>query len=379
MYSIFSDPRLTQGTRRRQDRQDFFPGFSDSLFFDPLSYHQSNANDNDDDDGGEEYPFFANQPQKHRQGRQPRHQQQRQQHQSQPQHQYEQQPQQPQQQHEEEPDEMEERQPMAEQQRHESAQGRHQRQQRKQHQQHQQHQQPQTHIPQTQAGDGSKRRNRRQRRREKKGFGVNETPATQVPLTQARGQQPHEDYMQSLVEGAFGDKVSLSDASPVTKSPTSSVPISSQRSYAPKYEDRSKEDMDQDEKDVEDEEDEEAEKEDEDIGDDFAEDVEEDQMAPDLEQQQKSWAELSKIDSDLDKLSEELNQIVTGAISNKRTILMTEENLVKVMLRVDSVESGGSDAIRKQRKALIAKTERLLAKVDEFKHRTKISAYYPRN
>ncbi|KAF9187695.1 hypothetical protein BGZ51_001142 [Haplosporangium sp. Z 767] len=371
MYSFFSDPRLTQGNRRRQDRQDFFPAFSDSLFFDPFSYHQNDVNDNDDDDvAGEEYPFSAGQPQKHRQRRRPRHQQQ------QHQHQYEQQPQQPQQQ-QEEPEEMEEQQPMAEQPRHESAQRRHQHQQRKQ------HQQPQTQNPQTQqAGDGSKRRNRRQRRREKKGFSISETPTTQVPLMQARNQQPHADDIQSLDETTFGDKISLSDTSPVAKRPASSVPISSQRSYAPEYEDRSNKDTDQD---VEADHDEDQyqeydeEEEAEDVGDDFAEDAEEDQMAPDLEQQQKSWSELSEIDSDLDKLSDELNQIVTGVIPNKKMILMTEENLIKVMLRVDSVESGGDDAIRKQRKALIAKTERLLAKVDEFKQRTKTSAYYPRN
>ncbi|KAF9082691.1 hypothetical protein BGX23_012200 [Mortierella sp. AD031] len=100
--------------------------------------------------------------------------------------------------------------------------------------------------------------------------------------------------------------------------------------------------------------------------------TEEDEMPqPDPELLRRSQAELQDIRTSLDKLAHELDQIVSGVISNKKQVLMTEECLTKAMLKIDSVESGGDDSIRKQRKELIGRTEQLLERVDEFKHRTK--------
>ncbi|KAF9122676.1 hypothetical protein BGW39_009566, partial [Mortierella sp. 14UC] len=112
----------------------------------------------------------------------------------------------------------------------------------------------------------------------------------------------------------------------------------------------------------------------EDIQEELIEDEEEPQ--PDPELVRKSQVELQEIRTDLDNLAHELQQIVSGVIPNKKRVLLTEENLTKAMLRIDSVESGGDESIRKQRKELIGRAEQILEKVDEFKRRTKISVQH---
>lgn len=99
----------------------------------------------------------------------------------------------------------------------------------------------------------------------------------------------------------------------------------------------------------------------------------EEELQPDPELICKSQAELQEIRTSLGNLAHELQQIESGVIPNKKQVLMTEENLTKAMLTIDSVESGGDESIRKQRKELIGRAEQILEKVDDFKRRTKIS------
>ncbi|KAI1304072.1 hypothetical protein EDD11_005246 [Mortierella claussenii] len=80
-------------------------------------------------------------------------------------------------------------------------------------------------------------------------------------------------------------------------------------------------------------------------------------------------SELNSIDSVLDSLSNELDQILIGTIENKKQILLTEENLTKTMLRLDSIQSDGDASVRKHRKQLIKKSQAMLNLVDEFKAR----------
>lgn len=115
------------------------------------------------------------------------------------------------------------------------------------------------------------------------------------------------------------------------------------------------------------EEEEEQQQEKEDMDKDYSE---EEEMQPDPEVQARSNQELSEIRRNLEGLAEELDQILKGVL-NKKKILLTEENLTKAMIKIDAVDSGGDDSIRKQRKDLINRAESLLVKVDEFKHRTK--------
>ncbi|KAI8352377.1 hypothetical protein B0O80DRAFT_454363 [Mortierella sp. GBAus27b] len=106
-----------------------------------------------------------------------------------------------------------------------------------------------------------------------------------------------------------------------------------------------------------------------------AETVQEEEAPKQVDAAQSRHAELDSIGSVLEGLSEELNQILAGAIENKKQILMTEENLTKTMLRLDSVQSDGDASIRKHRKQLIKKSQDLLDLVDEFKQReTKAAA-----
>ncbi|KAF9195543.1 hypothetical protein BGZ50_004343 [Haplosporangium sp. Z 11] len=79
--------------------------------------------------------------------------------------------------------------------------------------------------------------------------------------------------------------------------------------------------------------------------------------------------ELNKVELSLNDLSHELDGILTGTISNKKRILLTEENLIKAMFKIDSVESDGDLSVRKRRKELIKKSQGLLDLVDEFKAR----------
>ncbi|KAF9090604.1 hypothetical protein BGX23_005865 [Mortierella sp. AD031] len=78
---------------------------------------------------------------------------------------------------------------------------------------------------------------------------------------------------------------------------------------------------------------------------------------------------LNQIDSVLDDLSRELDEVIAGQIENKKQILQTEENLTKAMFRIDSVESDGEVSVRRRRKELIKKSQALLDLVDEFKAR----------
>ncbi|KAF9113776.1 hypothetical protein BGX27_000810 [Mortierella sp. AM989] len=103
------------------------------------------------------------------------------------------------------------------------------------------------------------------------------------------------------------------------------------------------------------------------------EDSEEEHILPNRELRQKSRAELEQIESSLEDLSNELNQVISGEIANKKQILYTEENLTKAMLKIDAVESGGDASIRQKRKEMINRAEELLAKVDEYKRLTKTS------
>ncbi|KAK3810815.1 MAG: hypothetical protein J3Q66DRAFT_350282 [Benniella sp.] len=84
---------------------------------------------------------------------------------------------------------------------------------------------------------------------------------------------------------------------------------------------------------------------------------------------QEKHSELNSIGTTLDDLSRELDMILIGTIENKKQILMTEENLTKTMLRLDSVLSEGDASIRKHRKELIKKSQALLDLVDEYKSR----------
>ncbi|KAF9953802.1 hypothetical protein BGZ72_005136 [Mortierella alpina] len=383
MYSFFGDPRDTHPARRRQDRQDFFPSFSNSLFFDPFSQQgrQTSQDDYDMEDPGL-FEDHRLKPQHH--GPQYQRPQQQRPQQQRPQ---QQRPQHPQQQHlrqqeeqrrrafweqqqrqndeedqeeDEEEDDRERLQQIANQQRQQQRQQLQQRQQRHQHPtaqstspvRHSHHPirtQPPQHQHQQkspgQSTEGSSKRNRRQRRRDRQSSGSGgEATATSAP-------QESVDDMQSLVEAAFGEKTMLSDSPAVAPKPKD-VPVSHHEDDSDEASDHT--DHDQDNSAAEDE---------------------EESIQPDPEQQQKSLVELHEIERNLQELSEELHKILSGEISNKKHILLTEENLTKAMLRIDSVESGGDDSVRRQRKGLIDKAERLLEKVDEYKHRTKTSAY----
>ncbi|OAQ27983.1 hypothetical protein K457DRAFT_1450281 [Linnemannia elongata AG-77] len=67
MYNIFGDPRMAQnqrraGGRRGNDRQDFFPGFSNSLFFDPFSSQSQETGQGPEESDEDEYgnhPFYS--------------------------------------------------------------------------------------------------------------------------------------------------------------------------------------------------------------------------------------------------------------------------------------------------------------------------------
>ncbi|KAG0250108.1 hypothetical protein BGZ95_007308, partial [Linnemannia exigua] len=76
---------------------------------------------------------------------------------------------------------------------------------------------------------------------------------------------------------------------------------------------------------------------------------------------------LNQIESSLDDLSRELDEVIAGHIENKKQILQTEENLTKAMFRIDSVESDGEVSVRRRRKELIKKSQALLDVVDQFK------------
>ncbi|KAF9941367.1 hypothetical protein BGZ67_005197 [Mortierella alpina] len=378
MYSFFGEPRDTHRTRRRQDRQDFFPSFSNSLFYDPIS--QQGRSTSQGDHGMDDPELYADhrlKPQIQRpQHQRPQHHQQphlRQQEEQRRRASWEQQ-----QRHNDDDDKGEDddedednnerlRQIAKQQQQLQLLQ-----QQQQQHQhQHQQHraaaerkakQQQQQQHPTTQdtspakhshrptrtqrqqpeqqqkspgrSEEGSSKRNRRQRRRDRLACRIGgEATATFTP-------QESKDDMQSLVESAFGEKTMQSDSPGLVPKP--------KVTSASQYEDDSDEASDH---------------------------ISSDQDNSATEEYSADEEESIQPDPDLQELSQELHKILSGEISNKRHILLTEENLTKAMLRIDAVESGGDDSVRKQRKGLIDKAERLLEKVDEYKHRTKTCTF----
>ncbi|KAI9250473.1 hypothetical protein BDA99DRAFT_522582 [Phascolomyces articulosus] len=58
---------------------------------------------------------------------------------------------------------------------------------------------------------------------------------------------------------------------------------------------------------------------------------------------------------------------VTAISPDNRQFLGLEDEVMRVMLQIDGIESNGDKSIRKERKALIRKAEALLAKMDEHK------------
>ncbi|KAG0369633.1 hypothetical protein BC939DRAFT_473560 [Gamsiella multidivaricata] len=418
MYSIFQDPRLHQNTRRRQDRQNFFPSFSDSLFVDP--FFQNNA---EDESVQPQYGTPSSYKQRQLREQKLREQQLAQQRENQRQEaalkrQQLQQGRQQRQQYQDDVDEEEERGEDEEEKeeedeedeedqpeeleskdhrhRHQHSQqnpqqqNKHQQQQKHQHQRrHQQQQaqaQPQQQRQQQQAqaqpqqqrqrqqpqkqyqqqstqeqqqlrlgqqhAHGSKRSGRRRRKSETQA--AHQVPSSQVHApAQTEAAAPEDDDMESLVEAAFGDLASEPEK-PMDIEPASTVPTfrqpSSRSTHEPTESSESQEAEGQGEHDE-------------------TEVSEEEALPVYPELLQKSEQELSEIEVNLGELSQELDQIVTGKISNRKKVLMTEENLIKAMLKIDAVESGGNGSIRKRRKELIGRVEQLLAKVDDFKRR----------
>ncbi|KAF9966756.1 hypothetical protein BGZ70_001370 [Mortierella alpina] len=213
----------------------------------------------------------------------------------------------------------------------------------------QQQQQQRKQKPAGWSEEYSSARNRRQRRRDRQGS------RSGGEATAAAAPQESVDDMQSLVEAAFGEKTMLSD-SPGQAPKPKVASVSEDEGDSDEASDHIGSDQDNS------------------ATGEYPAD-EEESIQPDPEQQQRSLEELHEIECNLQELSQELPKILSGEITNKKHILQTEENLTKAMLRIDAVESGGDDSVRRQRKGLIDKAERLLEKVDEYKHRTKTCAF----
>ncbi|KAG0005101.1 hypothetical protein BGZ80_008791 [Entomortierella chlamydospora] len=300
---------MGQRPQRRQERQNFFPSFSDS-FFDPFT---------SEDPHSDSYYGIPNTYKQapHRQQYQP---QRAGQHQ--PVDEYQ------------DDDEVEQTQYRPE----------HRTQYRQRPQQKQQqrpNQQPQSHA-------ASRRRSRRHRKRDTQDPQDLQTPVSHIHPQASNAQA---DEMESLVQAAFGDE---EESARIKSEPKNEV-----RESRPYEEDSLEQDEQEEEESGESGESGESEGE---------------QTLPDRELQQKSSAELEQIESSLEGLSNELDQIISGEITKKKQILFTEENLTKAMLKIDAVESGGDPSIRQKRKDLINQAEGLLEKVDEFKRLTNTSA-----
>ncbi|KAG0332516.1 hypothetical protein BG000_009945, partial [Podila horticola] len=82
-------------------------------------------------------------------------------------------------------------------------------------------------------------------------------------------------------------------------------------------------------------------------------------------------SQLNAIESTLEGLHRELEEVIAGTVENKKQILLTEENLTKVMIKIDAIESDDDLSIRKRRKELIKRSQNMLDLVDEFKSRDK--------
>lgn len=374
MYSFFGEPRDTQRPRRRQDRPDFFPSFSNSLFLDPFSQQGRPTSQGDYDMGDRElYSDHRLKPQR----QWPQHHQQQHSRQEEQQRQrafWEQQQRRDDDDEKEHDDEEEEEdeekserlrqvtKQRQKQQHHPAAHGRahhtaHNSPSAKQSHrpsripQQQQSQQQQQQKPAGRSEAYSSNRSRRQRRRDR------QNSRSGGEATAAVAPQESVDDMQSLVEAAFGEKTLLSDSHGLTPKPKVAS-VSESEVDSDEASDHIGSDQDNN------------------ATEEYPAD-EEEPIQPDPEQQQKSLVELHEIERNLQELSQELQKILSGEITNKKHILHTEENLTKAMLRIDAVESGGDDSVRKQRKGLIDKAERLLEKVDEYKHRTKTCALNP--
>ncbi|KAG0094516.1 hypothetical protein BGZ93_007116 [Podila epicladia] len=85
-------------------------------------------------------------------------------------------------------------------------------------------------------------------------------------------------------------------------------------------------------------------------------------------------SQLKAIESTLEGLHRELEDVIAGTTENKKQILLTEENLTKAMLKIDAIESDGDLSVRKHRKELIKRSQNMLDLVDEFKSRDKKSS-----
>ncbi|GJJ68309.1 hypothetical protein EMPS_00655 [Entomortierella parvispora] len=437
MYSIFSDPRTAaRGSRRPQERRDFFPSFADSFFGDPFSsgvderptyseeeepqplkqhsraqYHQNPLAMADHLGANSQQPHQQQRRQAPRQHQQ--HQNQEELHHQQHRHQIHRPPRQS-----------------------------HLQQQFQALKQQQERQQPSNgpdhsdhHHPPPMANNLAgqqvpqrKRQGRRQRQRAQQGLTIKPVEAPEAT-----------DDMDSLVQAAFGEGAM---SSPTTKSPATvpaatwkvhsqpqlkknvqhgqkhpghslqsqqnqrhpgytqnrtqrqhgqhhpSYSLAQAQSQKPKHQNHQshhnhkpvetseEEEQEEEEDEEKDEEEDEEEEEDQkkqqslDNEDEYPEYSEEEEMKPDPEVQARSNKELAEIRFSLDGLAQELDHVIGGVIPNKKQILMTEENLTKAMLKIDSVDSGGDDSIRKQRKDLVNRAEALLEKVDEFKART---------
>ncbi|CAO3565678.1 unnamed protein product [Mortierella alpina] len=372
MYSFLGEPRDTQRPRRRQDRTDFFPSFSNSLFFDPFSEQGRPTSQRDCDmDDPELYSHHRLKPQ--RQWPQHHRQQHSRQEEQQRQRAFWEQQQRQDDDHDKEDDEEEDEEDeekserlrqvtkqRKQQQHHAAAHGRaphttHDTPLAKQShrpsrtQQQQQSQQQQQQKPAGRSEAYSSARNRRQRRRDR------QDSRSGGEATATSASQESVDDMQSLVEAAFGEKTTLSDSRGLAPKPKVASALENEVD-SDEASDHIGSDQDNS------------------ATEEYPTD-EEESIQPDPEQQQKSLVELHEIERNLQELSQELHKILSGEITNKKHILQTEENLTKAMLRIDAVESGGDNSVRKQRKGLIDKAERLLEKVDEYKHRTKTCAF----
>ncbi|KAF9325419.1 hypothetical protein BG006_011102 [Podila minutissima] len=214
----------------------------------------------------------------------------------------------------------------------------------------------------------TKRRARRQRQAKESGHQDPIEDIATHSFFQPIEQKNSMNDIESLVEAAFGD------GSSNHKNKSNSSRQHQRERLDPSLENEETKEDEEDEEEKEEEGEEEQvstpetssmETSDQDDQDDIHEEEEEqEQPHP---QSEKRHAELQAIEKNLDELEVELKQILTGQITKKKQILMTEEMLTKAMLKVDSIESEGDWSIRRRRKSLINRCESLLERVDGYK------------
>ncbi|KAF9926117.1 hypothetical protein FBU30_004261 [Linnemannia zychae] len=420
--SFFSDPRMNARRRQQRDRQDFFPNFN-SLFYDPFTAQSQESSHDDESEEYEEHPFYTTlQKQRHLQQLQQQQERQRLQEEERKRALRKQ-------------EELEQLQLQQQQERENEARAKiaaaeqQQRQQQRQQakvnvqtplkvnmahsppRQQRVSSQPQNQLPIT----GKK--GRRQRKREKQAaaaqakakaqqaeieqdgdttmsdltnaFGsVYTTPenTTRIPIklpNKARRSPPHPPVSEPESEEGDKDDENEDDYNDIWEQAAKALKGSDKQHH--KFQQQPFQELQKPQKPPkpqrlrqpmvteEPKQDEEMQEPQEDEPMEDTQTEEEEEPQPDPEVVRKSQIELLEISTSLDNLEKELQQIKSGKITNKRQVLMTEENLTKAMLRIDSVESSGDPLIRKQRKALINRTEQILAGVDDFKHRAKVS------